>query len=234
MPITHLLIDLDDTILNFHAAERRALKATLEAFGLDPSDQNCRIYSEINLGFWQALERGEITRERLLVARFEALYIRLLGLSRPHPSAAETQAFYEKRLSEGHDFMPGAKEMLDALHGKYKLYLASNGNIAVQRPRIRDAEIAPYFEDIFISEEMGADKPSKEYFDLCFARMPDAHRDRTAIVGDSLTSDILGGNRAGIHTIRYNPTGSLSRMDIIPEFEITNLADLPHLLENIP
>ena len=234
MPIRNVMLDLDDTILNFHAAERAALTETFRRFGLEPGEENLRAYSEINRGFWQALERGEITRQRLLVARFEALYVRLLGLSAPHPSAAETQDFYEKKLSEGHEFMPGARQMLEALSGRYRLYLASNGNINVQRPRIRDSGLAGYFDDIFISEEMGADKPSPAYFDLCFARMPGARREETAIVGDSPTSDILGGNRAGIHTIRYNPTGDLSRIDILPEFEITSLADLPDLLASIP
>ena len=234
MPIRNVLLDLDDTILNFRAAERSALAQTLAHFGIEPTEENCCAYSDINKGFWRALERGEITREKLLVARFEALYVRLLGCEREHPSAAATQAFYEQKLSEGHDFMPGAPELLDALVEKYRLFLASNGNINVQTPRIRDAGIAHYFEDIFISEQMGADKPSAAYFDLCFARMRGALREETVIVGDSLTSDILGGNCAGIHTVRYNPCGDLSRMDIIPEFEITSLKDLPDLLEKIP
>lgn len=226
MPIRNVFLDLDDTILNFHQAEHDAIRATFAHFGIAFTEEKYRLYSAINLDFWRALERGEITREKLLIARFEALYIRLLGLREEHPSAELTQKYYEKKLSEGHEMMPGAREALDELAKEYDLYLASNGNIAVQKPRIADSGIAPYFKEIFISEEIGVNKPSPEYFDRCFARMPGKKREETVIVGDSLTSDILGGIRAQIRTVWYNPYGSIGREDIHADAEIASLSQL--------
>lgn len=222
-----LFLDLDNTILDFNKAERIALSKTLSDMGIDPTPAVCARYSQINKLHWERLERKELTREQVLVGRF-AMLLEELG-QRADPALCKD--IYEKYLSIGHYFLPGALEALEGLSGKYRLYLASNGTASVQASRLKSAGIGPLFEKIFISQEIGADKPSQEYFDRCFAQIPDFNRKQAMIVGDSLTSDILGGQNAGIATCWVNPEGKPSRPDIRVDYEIKRLTELVPLLE---
>ncbi len=224
-----LFLDIDETILDFHKAERIALSATLSRFGVEPTEAVCARYSAINRAHWEALERRELTRQQVVLGRFETLF-RQLGVTADIPAVSEC---YETLLSKGHWYLPGAQEALQRLCGRYKLYLASNGTAKVQLPRLESAGLRQYFCDIFISEQLGADKPSPEYFDRCFARIPGFDRSRAMIVGDSLTSDILGGINAGITTCWLNPHAAPGQPDIRPDYELESLAGLEELLERI-
>ena len=123
--------------------------------------------------------------------------------------------------------------MLEALHGEYRLFICSNGTAVVQEGRLKSAGIGPYFEEIFISEEIGFNKPSVEFFNRCFDKIPDFCRERTIMIGDSLTSDILGGINAGIRTCWFNPQGRSGRGDIVPDYELSKLEQVPGLLKKI-
>ena len=226
----YIFLDLDDTIFDFHLAERIALKRTLTEMGANPSEEMMNRYSAINRSCWEALERGEMTRAEVLVHRYELLYEEY-GLT---CDAQATQAKYEAYLSIGHHFIDGAERLLDALRERgYCLYLASNGTAKVQHGRIASAGIAPYFERMFISQEVGFDKPSPEFFARAFSTIPDFSRDEAVIVGDSLTSDIQGGKNAGITTIWFNPRGLQKRADIVPDYTICHLDELIPLLEGL-
>ena len=225
--IEFLFLDLDDTILDFQKAERLALAKTLESFGLPPTDTVLARYHAINREHWERLERKELTRQQVLVGRFAALF-QEMGLS---AEAEKVARAYEENLSQGHYFLPGAEEALKSLSKKYKLYLASNGTARVQAGLLKSAGIIPYFQEIFVSEEMGYNKPDPAYFDACFARIPGFRKDRAMMVGDSLTSDILGGIQAGIATCWVNPhhkTGSIR-----PDYEIESIVQLEALLKNL-
>lgn len=224
-----VLFDLDNTILDFSAAERQALSRTLTERGVEPTAERLARYAQINIRFWEGLEDGRLTREQVLVGRFEAFF-RELGIQL---DGAEVNARYEELLHEGHWFMPGAEELLLALQGRQRLFLVSNGIASVQYSRLNSAGITERFEKIFISEELGADKPSRAFFDRSFAMIEDFDPARAVIVGDSLTSDIRGGLNAGIHTCWYNPAGKPGRADIVPEWEIRDLSELPELLKEI-
>lgn len=224
-----VLFDLDDTLLDFHKAEAVAIRKTLAAVGAPATDAVAARYSAINDAHWKRLEKGELTRIEVLTGRFAQLFSEL-GID---SSAEEAWHIYEGNLSEGHWFIDGAIEVLRTLSPHYALYLVSNGTASVQDKRIESAEIAPYFEKIFISQRVGINKPAKEFFDRCFAEIPDLDPTRTIIVGDSLTSDIQGGRNAGILTCWFNPHGVAAREDIPADYTITALADLPPLLEKI-
>ena len=227
--IKTVLLDLDDTILDFHKAEEVAIKKTFRQLGAEPTDALIRRYSQINQQQWERLELGEIDRHQVLTGRFELLFEEL-GMSL---NGNEAQEIYEHLLSFGHWFMPGAEALLEALHVKYKLYIVSNGTAAVQEGRLKSSGIGKYFEDIFISEHIGYNKPAKEFFDLCFQRIPGFCRERAIVVGDSLTSDIRGGINAGLSTCWYNPRALSPRADIPADYEIRNLSELPPLLEKL-
>ena len=224
-----VLLDLDNTILDFNKAEHRALGLALKAQGLPFNDEIAVLYHEINNRHWEMLENGILTREQVLVQRYEALF-RALGV---HGDAKRTQALYEGYLSEGHWFIPGAEEMLRTLAGKYRLFICSNGTQCVQDGRIRSAGIAPYFEKIFISEHMDGNKPEKCFFDQCFREIPGFDRSRAIILGDSLTSDIRGGVNAGILSCWFNPNGRENTGPIKPDYEIRALAEFDGLLRRV-
>ncbi|MDD6275598.1 MAG: YjjG family noncanonical pyrimidine nucleotidase [Clostridia bacterium] len=224
--IKDILFDLDDTIFDFGKAEENALKKTLLSIGVEPTEEAVKRYSEINLSQWKLLELGKLTRKELTVRRFK-IFFDELGIEADTEKVNET---YKKFLSQGHFFIDGAEKLLDELYGKYRLYLASNGTACVQSGRIASSGISKYFEHIFISEEIGFNKPSREFFDACFAKIQNFNADSTVIVGDSLTSDILGGINAGIHTVWFNARNQAGREDIKPEYEIKNLRELAGLL----
>ena len=224
-----LFLDLDDTILDFQKAEAVALSKTLRSFGLEPTETVLKRYNLINKAHWEALERKELTREQVLVGRFHVLFEEM-GIEAEPVKVART---YENNLSIGHWFLPGAEEAVERLSKKYKLYLASNGTAKVQAGRLKSANISRFFEEVFVSQELGANKPSLEYFEKCFARIPGFDRRKAIIVGDSLTSDILGGQNAGIATCWVNPHHKERRADIRVDYEIEALSRLEDLLEGL-
>ena len=227
--IEFLFLDLDDTILDFHKAERIAISKTIRDFGVEPTETVLERYHFINKWHWEQLELGHMTREEVLVGRFSVLF-REQGID---VDAVAVARDYEKNLSIGHYFLPGAEETVDALSKKYRLFLASNGTASVQKGRMTSANLYRFFEKVFVSQEIGHNKPSKAYFDGCFAQIPDFDPTRAMIVGDSLSSDIQGGINAGIRTCWVNPTHAAAKNGITPDFEIEALHQLPALLEKL-
>lgn len=221
-----LFLDLDDTILDFHKAERIALSKTLRQFGVEPTEEVLALYHKINLWHWEQLEKGKLTRDEVQVGRFAALF-RELGVS---ADAVRCTRSYEGNLAVGHYFLPGAEEAVASLSQKYRLFLASNGTASVQAGRLTSANLYRFFETVFISQELGFNKPAKEFFDACFARIPDFDPKKAVMVGDSLTSDILGGLRAGLRTCWLNPARLPPDPAIRPDCEIRSLAQLEALL----
>lgn len=224
-----LFLDLDDTILDFHKAESIAVRKALAEAGLNVTDEVVARYSAINKRHWEMLERGEITRDQVKVFRFARLF-ESEGVA---ADAEATAKNYERLLGIGHYFLPGAEETVAYLSGKYRLFLASNGTASVQKGRMTSANLYRFFEKAFVSEEIGANKPSVAYFERAFAQIPGFNPQKAIIVGDSLTSDILGGINAGIATCWVNPKHLEAPANIRPDYEIEALHQLPQLLESL-
>lgn len=227
--IKYVFFDLDDTLFDFKMAEKIAIKATLSHFGIEPTEETTSLYSKINLSCWEKLERGEYTREEVLNNRFKFLF-EALGQNLPF---SEARQMYEHRLGIGHYFLPGAPELLETLKGKYEMYITSNGIAKVQAGRIASSGIEKYFNEIFVSEKVGANKPSVLFFDRVFETIKDFDKDKAIIIGDSLTSDILGGINAGIRTCWFNPKHKQNNMDFKADYEVDSLDKIPGLLESI-
>ena len=227
--IEFLFLDLDDTILDFHKAERIALSNTIRSFGIEPTEEVLGRYHVINKWHWEQLELGTMTRAEVLLGRFAMLFEERNIAVDPEAVARA----YEKNLGIGHWFLPGAEEAVETLSKKYRLFLASNGTASVQKGRMTSANLYRFFEKVFVSQEIGHNKPSKAYFDACFAAIPDFDPEKAMIVGDSLSSDIQGGINAGIKTCWVNPTHAAAKAGICPDYEIEALHQLPALLEQI-
>ncbi len=223
-----ILFDLDDTLFDFHRSEHEALCNTLVSFGITPTDEMTDYYSRVNDSQWKLLEKGELTRDQVLIRRFEIFYegIGASGID-PH----ETWKRYESYLSRSWYYIDGAEKLLDELSAEYELYMVSNGTATVQDGRIAASGIGKYFKDIFISQRIGFNKPDKRFFELCLEKMNGLKKEEAIIVGDSLSSDIKGGKNAGIATLWYNPNNGRADGDIVPDYEVTSLDMIPIVAE---
>ena len=203
MPYRTILFDADNTLMDFSRSEHDALWDCLIARGLPCNDAIIARYAAINDEFWKMLECGKIEREALRIGRF-AKFIQEFGFACDPQALADD---YMAALSTKSYLMDGALELCQNLYGKCRLYLITNGNTRVQEGRFNPSPLAPLFEDVFISEDMGCAKPEKAYFDAVAARIPHFDPADTLVVGDSLTSDIQGGINAHLATCWYNPHG---------------------------
>ncbi|PCS01623.1 YjjG family noncanonical pyrimidine nucleotidase [Lactococcus fujiensis] len=223
--MTILLFDIDNTLLNFDRAEEVALGKIFEHYNIEDNDVNRSIYSRENKALWRSHEAGEISRAELLSTRFVKAF-EAMKITTPY-DGHQVDVDYQYYLSQGHEMMEHAQELLDELSKTpARLYIVSNGTSKVSRPRIIESGITPYFDEIFISEEVGAHKPSLAFFDYVLNHIKTDENEEITIIGDSLTTDIQGGNNAGIHTIWYNPKHLSVSTDSIPEYEISDLLDV--------
>jgi YjjG family noncanonical pyrimidine nucleotidase len=222
----HLLFDLDNTLLDFDRAEKTAFCAAFSAYGLLPDEQTYALYHRINDDLWKRLERGEISRERLFVLRFtmllEKLRIRDGGLSE------ELSRAYFRLLSHQSFTVEGAEEVCRALAAEYSLHIITNGTAPVQRERLRGSGLLPYCTGIFISDEIGAAKPSPLFFSAVMTEIGAALPAECCVIGDSWSSDIAGALAAGIDAVWICPQGNA-----VPERAgcVTVLCDIRELPE---
>ena len=227
MPYRILLFDCDNTILDFNTAERNAIAKTFAEFGIPCSDDILEVYHRHNIKHWELLEKKIETRRECLENRFAETFLEIGANGDP----VKVNKSYEIYLSQGHWFMPGAEEMLERVSKTHDLYLISNGNQFVQEGRFKSSGITKYFKGVFVSEAVGADKPSKEFFDAVISAIPDWNREEALVIGDSLTSDIKGGNNIGADTLWYNPFGHPLREGFKVDYEISSWDGLWEILK---
>lgn len=222
----YVLFDADNTLFDFDAAEHHALTATLTQFSL-PVDESVRLqYHNINTALWAAHERGEIARETLVVERFAALSRHLNARHDP----AEMNQFYLARLGEYAGLIPGAEEICRLLAHHCTLAMVTNGVAAVQHGRMARSPLKNYFSHLFISEELGCQKPEKGFFDIVFHSMGINASSRVILVGDSLSADIQGAMHAGIPSIWYNPKGLPLKAGIAPTYVATQYSTISSIV----
>ncbi len=229
--IRALLWDIDATILNFEAAEKVALRMGFERMNMgECSDEMIQRYIKINRRYWEALERGEITKPEVLVGRYREFF-ETEGL--PVENAEEFNEHYQTDLGETICFNDEANVLLPELAGEYKQYVVSNGTKVAQDKKLDRSGLRDVFDAIFISEEVGAEKPSPIFFEAVLKQAAaDGITDKQEmlIIGDSLTSDIRGGNNAGIPTVWYNPAGKPNTEGVQVDYEIRNLNEIRQIL----
>lgn len=217
-----VLLDADGTLLDFEATERQALRRSMENRGVAYGEEVLATYLSINVPLWAAHHRGEISREELMVRRFED-FSRALGIV---TDAGAWNREYLDYLGDCGDVLPGAVELLAALKPHCTLALATNGLSNIQRRRLKNNPVTPYLDAIFISEEMGIGKPEKGYFEKVLTALG-ADPAQTVMVGDDLNSDIQGAINAGIDSIWYSPKGERSTL---PTCQVSCLAQVAELI----
>ena len=223
-----LLFDADNTLLDFDENERVSLLDTFEHFGLPCTEEVLGLYHEINIMYWEMLSRKEIERDALLIKRFETLFERV-GI-KADPVATENH--YRTNLGNGCQIMAGAMEVLKELRKDYKLYVITNGVAKTQHNRLEKSGLAELMEDIFISDEIGYNKPDREFFEYVESHIPCFEHEKALVIGDSLFSDIRGGVEFGLDTCYLNIYHKQNTSEIIPTYEIQDIVELPQLLKN--
>ena len=226
MKYTWLLFDADGTLFDYQKAEASALERAFAAVGEHFNPTYLHIYRQINDHVWQEFERGQITAEQLRIRRFESLFQAIQLPILPHVFST----LYLQHLATGTDLIEGAHEVLSALHRTYQLAIITNGLRDVQRPRLAQSTIGRYFAELIISEEVGAVKPDPAIFAAAFARLGNPQRADVLLIGDSLTSDIQGGQNYGLDTCWFNPTRQPHTPGLTSTYEIQHLAELKQLL----
>ena len=196
------LLDIDNTLLDFDAAEKRGFRKIVESYELEFDWEMLDRYKVINRSLWDRLEQGKVSRDEVLYTRFREFFL-LYG---KEADGVETENRYRSYLNESSDLLPNAKETLLQLKEMGKmLYSASNGVYNTQVSRLKNAGILHLFDGMFISEKIGYEKPSSSFFDYCFQNIPDFEKKQTLMVGDSLSSDIQGAVNAGIDSCLILP-----------------------------
>ena len=199
--IKAIFFDIDGTLMDFKAAERSAFCRAMKMRGIDRAEEHYPQYTAYNKGLWESMERGEITREELIETRY-ARFFALEGITQ---SPEGFEQLYRANLSDEHQLMEGAIDILEYCSAKYPLYIVTNGIAATQHKRIDDSDIRKYFKKIYISEEIGYAKPDTRFFDYCMNDAGLTDPTEILIIGDSLTSDMQGGLKAGLMTCWMNP-----------------------------
>ena len=228
MKYNTLLFDVDNTLLDFDANEKESFKSMILDKGEKYSEELYETYKKMNQKMWEAVERGETTIDDVLYTRFS----KLMKKYDKDVDGVDFENTYRFYLNQGIQEMPNVHEVLTKLKKNHRLYVITNGIKETQDSRMNRSGLVKYFEDRFISESIGANKPSSEFFDHVKNNVLDFDPSKTLIIGDSLTSDIKGGNLYGIDTCWYCKEGTVNNTDIIPTYEIHALDELFGIIES--
>jgi len=230
MTYKFLLFDLDHTLLDFDAAEDVALSHLLKEEGVEDIQAYKDYYVPMNKTLWKDLELKKITKQELVNTRFAKLFAHF-GIEKDGAYLAERYQFF---LSKQGQIFPGVEDLLKKLiHQGFELYAATNGITFIQTGRLEQSGIAPYFKEIFISEQLHTQKPDAAFYEKIGARIPNFDKDHALMIGDSLSADIQGGNNAGIDTIWYNPHHLENKTQAQPTYEVDSYQALLEILDKL-
>ena len=227
MSYKFLLFDLDHTLLDFDTAEDIALTQFLEEQGVTEIQTYKDYYIPMNKGLWRELEQGNISKPELVNTRFSRLFAHF-GIEK---DGAELALLYQQHIAQQGQTYAGARELLDSLtEAGYEIYGATNGIMAIQTSRMAHSDIAPYFNHIFISEQMGTQKPEALFYEKIAEQIPDFDLSQALMIGDSLTADIAGANNAGLDSIWYNSKKLINNSSAQPTYTVSSYEEIKKLL----
>ena len=224
--IKAVLIDIDNTLLDFMKSAKKSIQLCFEKEGLTFSEHVFSTFYEINEGLWKKIERKELTKEEMYKLRWTTIF-NVLGIER---DGIEFEKLFRSTLSGIAEPVDNAYELLDHLYGKYPLYAASNSSFEHQKKRLLQSDMMKYFDGVVVSETVGALKPAKEFFDYCLNLAGNPPPNEVVIIGDSLTADIEGGYSYGLKTVWFNP----EKLEIPniprPDFTVNSLLEIKNIL----
>lgn len=222
--IKTLLWDVDGTLLDFTKSEEYGIRKCFELFSLgECTDEMLSRYSLINKKYWEMLERNELTKPEVLRGRFEEFF-KSEGID--FDKIDEFNLEYQYRLGDKVFFCDNGLETVQVLKGKVKQYGVTNGTYVAQSRKLKESGLDKIFDGVFISDKVGYEKPSIEFFDAVQTEIGEFKSDEVMIIGDSLTSDIKGGNNAGILCCWYNPKNGKNKYNLKVDYEIKDISEI--------
>lgn len=224
-----ILWDMDATLLDFLAAEKAAIRTCFEIYGLgECTDEMIGRYSKINRRYWEMLERGEMSKPEILVKRFQEFFA---SERIKTDCEKEFNSSYQIALGDTICFRDDSYKLVEKLKDDYRQFIVTNGTFVAQERKLKKSGFGQLVEDVFISELIGHEKPAVGFFDHVFEKIGEYKKEEVMIVGDSLTSDMQGGNNAGIVCCWYNPNHLENTKDVNINYEIDNLWQIEEILK---
>lgn len=220
-----ILFDADETLFSFNSY--LGLKAMLARYQIDFSEQDYQQFQAVNKPLWVAYQNNEITAQDIQTRRFA----KLSAQTGVEPLKLNQELMAEMALVSKP--LDGVLEMLNALYGKVKMGIVTNGFTELQQKRLENTDTAHFFDIVVISEQIGAAKPDRQVFDYAFALMDEFDKTKVLMVGDTLASDILGGNNAGIDTCWVNLHHAENNTQIKPTYEIHDIRQIIQIVKGI-
>lgn len=229
--ITTILWDIDDTLLDFQEAEKNAIISCFNKYNLgNVTEEMLQLYSQINKKYWQKLELGQLTKSQVLLERFEEFFL-LENI--PTHIASDFNDDYQIALGQNPVFKDNSyKLVMDLKRKGYKQYVITNGTKVAQYNKLKNSKLIDVMDGIFISDEIGFQKPNPKFFEHIFKILDSLKKDECIVVGDSLTSDIKGANNFDIKSCWYNPNHKPNDTDARFDYEIDNLNKLLDILNS--
>ncbi len=222
-----VFLDVDGTLLDFDGYVKEALQTGFHKFHLGTYEPGVyQVFEQINTDLWEQIERGELTREELMKIRFRKIFD-ALGIDF---DGAVFEQYFIDNLYDSAILIPGAMELVTYLAGKYPLCIASNGPIDQQENRLRKAGLLPFMDKLFLSEQIGAAKPSPQFFDAAFRQLPGVSPEETILIGDSLTADMAGASQYGMKTCWYNPFHKEAPSGLSLDYTVDSLGQIQNIL----
>ena len=221
-----LFFDIDDTLLNYERCSREALRKTLHCFNILDNDKANEFFRLIDIQLWTKQKQGELSVNDVLEMRFSQLFERL-GIREYNP---KFQFAYQEKLAKEFITEPNAVETIQYFSIRYKIFAASNGILKMQQKRMESAGLLQYFSDLFVSDDIGYEKPCVYFFNECLKRSQ-LKNSEVLFIGDSIEADIVGAYNSGIASCWYNPKrkDNYSRAKI--SYTISDLSELRTILQ---
>lgn len=228
MKFKNILFDFDDTLVDFYDAEKKAFYNLAQKYNHQPTQQDFEHFKKVNQAHWEAFQQNKLTKDEVLSQRF----INYFNDYQIHVNGKEADKCFRAELAIAPvKLFDHTLEVIQQLKLNHSLYIVTNGVTETQLRRIAQTQFNEIFQDVFISEKAGFQKPMTEFFDFVFEHIGENNRNQTLIVGDSLTSDILGGKNANISTCWFNIRQKENHTSIQPDYIINDLSEMIRIVE---
>ncbi len=220
--ITDVFFDLDHTLWDFDKNSGLAFERVFRKHKIElPLAEFLRVYEPINLDYWKKYREDRVSKEQLRRGRLTETFD-CFELKFPLETIDSLAHCYIEELPIDNHLFTGAVDILDYLSANYRLHIITNGFEEVQHLKLHNSGIKKYFSTVTTSEEVGLKKPHPVIFETALMKASVAST-QSVMIGDSLEADIIGAQKAGMHTLFFNYR---NEMVTAPHFAISELSEI--------